>query len=182
MQRKPAATLAVSAAGLLAWLAFEGFSPKPYIPVPGDRPTIGHGSTFYADGRPVKLTDAAIGRFAARELAWGELESKYAKCVRKSLGMVPVTQGEFDAAADFAGQYGCAAWEASSMLRETLAGQYSTACLSYRKYKYISATTRLGDGWFQQGSRWRYDCSTPGNTVCRGVWERQLKRIDTCYA
>ncbi len=35
----------------------EGFSPDAYIPIPGDRPTIGYGSTFYKDGTPVRLGD-----------------------------------------------------------------------------------------------------------------------------
>ena len=32
----------------------EGFTSKPVIPVKGDRPTQGHGSTFKPDGSPVK--------------------------------------------------------------------------------------------------------------------------------
>lgn len=35
----------------------EAFRDSAYIPVAGDRPTIGFGSTFYSDGTPVKLGD-----------------------------------------------------------------------------------------------------------------------------
>jgi hypothetical protein len=28
--------------------------------------------------------------------------------------------------------------------------------------------------------RWRFDCSTPGNKVCRGVWTRQQARHAAC--
>ncbi|MFX9004232.1 lysozyme, partial [Acinetobacter baumannii] len=37
----------------------EGYTPKPIIPVKGDRPTIGNGTTFYPDGRAVTMNDPA---------------------------------------------------------------------------------------------------------------------------
>lgn len=38
---------------------FEGFRPVPYL-CPAGVPTIGYGNTFYADGRKVQMSDAAI--------------------------------------------------------------------------------------------------------------------------
>ena len=38
---------------------FEGFRAKPYL-CPAGIPTIGYGSTYYADGRKVTLQDEPI--------------------------------------------------------------------------------------------------------------------------
>lgn len=43
----------------------EGYTPKPIIPVKGDVPTIGHGTTVYPNGLRVKMNDPAIDRKTA---------------------------------------------------------------------------------------------------------------------
>jgi len=43
--RLKVASLALSAAALVGLAGYEGFRDKAYIPVPGDVPTIGFGST-----------------------------------------------------------------------------------------------------------------------------------------
>lgn len=40
----------------------EGYAPKPVIPVKGDVPTIGNGTTVYCDGKKVTLKDPAISK------------------------------------------------------------------------------------------------------------------------
>ena len=60
------ASLALSAAGLIALVSHEGFRDKAYIPVPGDRPTVGFGSTYNLDGTPVKMGDTATPQKALR--------------------------------------------------------------------------------------------------------------------
>lgn len=186
------AALAISAAAGSAWIAFEGDGPlvvrddgtvlhQPYIPTPGDVPTIGHGSTRYEDGTRVKLTDPPITRERARDLALGELDRTYAACVRRSLPNARMTQTEFDIAVDFAGQYGCATWAASSMRSHTAAGQYAQACESYKKYRLMTAGRRgPGPGLVLVGGVWKQDCSHPGNRTCSGVWARQLNRYQRC--
>ena len=52
-------TMKTSPQGLAIIKKFEGFRSKPYF-CPAGVPTIGYGSTYYADGKPVKLTDAPI--------------------------------------------------------------------------------------------------------------------------
>ena len=196
--RVAAAALSISAAAGAAWIASEGDGPKsvsksgevllhPYVPTQGDVPTIGHGSTHYEDGRRVSLADLPITRKRAVELALGELDRTYAQCVRSSLGQTLVNQTEFDKAADFSGQYGCTAWRGSSMLIETKAGNYPAACRAYLNYKFMTSVRREGPGWVDyqwdkagKPTRWRFDCSTPGNRVCGGVWARQLGRYNTC--
>lgn len=196
--RVAAAALSLSAAAGTAWIASEGDGPKsvsqsgevllhPYVPTQGDVPTIGHGSTRYEDGRRVTLADLPITRQRAVELALGELDRTYAQCVRNSLGQTLVNQTEFDKAADFAGQYGCGAWRGSSMLTKTKAGDYPGACRAYLGYKFMTSARRESAGWVpyqwrKSGVpvRWRFDCSTPGNKICAGVWTRQLERHNAC--
>ncbi len=184
--RVPAAGLGIGAAILASWIAAEGFSAAPIIPVRGDVPTIGHGATRYEDGTRVTMADPPITRERARDLAANLLEQQYGACVRDSLGDTLVQQVEFALAVDFAGQYGCGAWRGSSMLARMRAGDYVGACQAYLSYRFMTSTQALqGYSAYQwdaagRATRWRYDCSTPGNKVCRGVWTRQQARHAAC--
>lgn len=85
---------------------------------------------------------------------------------RDSLPGVKLTQGEYDVYIDFTGQYGIGNWRRSGMRRNLLAGEYRAACQSLLKYRYAAG----------------YDCSTPGNRRCSGVWTRQKERHAKCMA
>ena len=68
-----------------------------------------------------------------------------------------------------------------------LAGQFAPACQALLGYRFMTSPKREGPGWeaFQwdaagRPKRWRYDCSTPGNRICRGVWTRQQARHAAC--
>jgi GH24 family phage-related lysozyme (muramidase) len=174
--RTAVAVLTVSLAGVATWIASEGSSPAvpgpdgtvllaPHIPTKGDVPTIGHGSTRYEDGAKVKLTDTPITRERAIQLA-RNLMSEDEVRFRASLPGVKLHQEEYDLYIDFVGQYGIGRWRSSSMRRHLLAGNYTAACKALLLYKYSSG----------------YDCSTPGNRQCYGVWDRQLKRYNACMA
>ncbi|MFS4552092.1 glycoside hydrolase family protein [Comamonas resistens] len=165
-KRLPASALGLTAAILAAWIGAEGFTPGPVIPTKGDVPTIGHGSTKYEDGTRVTMADPPISRQRARELAVNLLNEEYVACVKRSLGDTLIHPVEFEKAVDFAGQYGCAKWVSSSMRRNYVEGNYRQACKSYLLYKFSAG----------------YDCSTPGNRRCGGVWTRQLKRYADCSA
>lgn len=171
---------------LAAWVGKEGFTPEPVIPVQGDVPTIGHGATYYEDGTQVAMDDPPISRARALELATWHLSSIYMRCVVEALGDVPVLPKEIEIATDFAGQYGCGAWRsnASSPLQSYKRLDYTSACSAYLSYKFMTADKRLGSGWepYKSGgkTRWRFDCSTPGNKVCRGVWTRSQERYNDC--
>ena len=104
-QRIAAALLTISAAGFAGWMASEGYSPVPYIPTKGDLPTVGHGSTRYEDGTPVKLTDPPITRERAEQLA-RNLMAKDEQLFRASIPGVKLFQAEYDLYLDFIGQYG----------------------------------------------------------------------------
>lgn len=167
-QRTLVAALAISSAGFAAWQASEGYSPTPYIPTAGDVLTIGHGSTRYEDGTPVKLTDPPITRERAEQLA-RNLMAKDEQLFRASIPGVKLYQDEYDLYLDFVGQYGIGNWRQSSMRRHLLAGEYRAACDALLKWR------------FQAGR----DCKLPQNwgpKGCRGVWTRQQERHAKCIA
>ncbi|WP_313570012.1 glycoside hydrolase family protein [Comamonas terrigena] len=163
-KRTPASALGLTAAILVAWIGHEGFTAAPTIPTKGDVATIGHGATHYEDGRRVTMADPPITRQRAGELAANLLQNTYLACVKRSLGDTPMHPVEFEQAVDFAGQYGCTNWWNSTMRAQYVAGNYGPACQAYLRYKFAAG----------------YDCSTPGNKRCMGVWTRQLARHAAC--
>ena len=156
--------LALSAAGLVGLVADEGYAPVAMIPTRGDVPTLGFGSTTHPDGRPVRLGDTTTPQKAlARTLIYLQADEDDMK---RTLGGVALHQAEYDVYIDWRYQYGATAWRNSSMLRELKVGDYPAACQALLRYKSSAG----------------FDCSTPGNKVCAGVWTRQLKRHAACMA
>jgi len=158
-----AALLTFSAVGLATWIASEGQTLKAVIPTRNDVPTIASGITNYEDGTPVKLTDPPITRQRAEALTRNVLSRDEVR-YRASIADVPLFQAEYDVYFDFHEQFGRGNWLRSSMRRELKARQYAAACRALLLYRYSGG----------------FDCSTPGNRVCSGVWSRQLKRYARC--
>lgn len=161
-QRIAVGLLTLSAAGFTGWKANEGFTDKAVIPTKGDVPTIGHGSTRYEDGTRVRMGDTITPQRA--DVLARNLLTQDEKAFAASLPGVKLHQAEFDLYMDFVGQYGMGTWRAGSPRRSLLAGDYVQACHNLLKYKYAAG----------------YDCSTPGNKRCWGVWQRQLDRHAKC--
>lgn len=111
---------------------FEGFSSKPYL-CPAGIPTIGYGSTYYADGRTVKLTDVAITEPQARKLLLFELMHTYAPGVIRqcpvlfSLAMQAGDWRKFNAIVDFAYNLGVGALQTSTLRRKINAQDWEGA-------------------------------------------------------
>lgn len=183
--RQAVAVLSLSAVGLIGLVAHEGYTDKAIIPAQGDRPTVGFGSTVHEDGSPVKPGDTTT---PVRALIKAQAHiSKEEAAFRSSLPGVALHQGEYDLYLDWVYQYGMGAWRTSPMRRELLAGNYKPACDALLDYRKLTSTRQEGPGWTvnrrdAQGkpTRWEFDCSTPGNKVCRGVWTRQLERHQKC--
>lgn len=156
-------TLTLSAAAFGGLVVNESYTDKAVIPTKNDRPTVGFGSTFNADGSAVKLGDRITPPQAVvRSLAHiAKDETGIKACVTGAL-----SQKEFDLLIDFSYQYGVAATCKSSIVRHYNAGNYAQACEAYTQYKYSGG----------------YDCSTPGNRICAGVYTRSLARRDACKA
>ena len=156
------AALSLSAAAFIGLATKENYVETATIPTKNDRPTHGFGSTFHADGRPVKLGEKTT---PLRALITAQAHiGREEKIFRASLPNVKLHQAEYDIYMDWVYQYGTGAWYKSSMRRELLAGDYTQACNAFLKYKYSGG----------------YDCSTPGNKRCAGVWKRQLERHKKC--
>lgn len=161
-QRVAVGMLTLSMAGFGAWKAGEGFTDHAVIPTKGDVPTLGHGSTRWEDGTAVKMTDTITPQRA--EILARNLNSQAEKQFAASLPGVKLYQDEFDIYMDFVGQYGIGTWLKGSPRRDLLAGNYAQACHDLLKYRFAAG----------------FDCSTPGNKRCWGVWTRQLERHAKC--
>lgn len=158
------AALSFSLAGFAGLAVHEHYVEDAMIPTKNDRPTVGLGSTFHEDGTPVKLGDKTTPVRAILKAAAhiGKEEEKF----RASLPGVELHQSEYDVYMDWVYQYGTGRWATSSMRRNLLAGDYVSACNALLLYKFSGG----------------YDCSTPGNKRCAGVWTRQLERHAKCMA
>lgn len=174
------AALTISAAGFAAWVQGEGDGPvavrddgvevhQPYVPMPGDVPTIGHGSTRYEDGRPVRLTDPPITRERAVALAHN-LQRQDERAFAGTLPGVALYQEEFDLYLDFVGQYGLGNWRKPMSPRTwLLRGDYPGACEALLNWRFQAGRDcRQSQNWGPKG--------------CKGVWTRQLERHKKCLA
>lgn len=162
LSRMHVAGLALSMAAFVGIVVSEGYTDRAIIPTKNDVPTLGHGSTVYEDGTRVKMGDR-ITPTRAIVLASNHL-SREEEVFRASLPGVLLHQGEYDLYMDWVYQFGTGAWRKSSMRRHLLAGEYRKACDALLLYRFSGG----------------FDCSTPGNKVCAGVWTRQLERHEKC--
>lgn len=111
--------------------SFEGFSAKPYL-CPAGIPTIGYGSTRYADGRPVTLNDPPITEQQAVEIMQVTLVT-YEDAVNRYVS-ASLNQGQFDALVDFAYNAGAQNLRTSTLLRKVNAGDYTGAAAEFGKW------------------------------------------------
>ena len=127
--------LALSAAGLVGIMQYEGYKSAAYIPVPGDVPTIGHGTTRYEDGSAVKLGDRVTPERA--QVLLRNDASTFERAVKRC-APVPMYPYEYDAFVSLAYNIGEDAFCKSSLARKLNAGDYAGACreiLRWDKFK-----------------------------------------------
>lgn len=152
----------LSAAGLIALVSQEGYTDKAVIPIPGDRPTMGFGSTFKEDGSPVKMGDtttpAKAMRMTMAHIAKDEIGLR--KCVTGE-----VSQAEYDVLLDFTYWRGVGGACRSDVVKKINAGDYAAACEAYLNLDSRRAAGR--------------DCKDPASR-CRGVWLRAQERHRKC--
>jgi lysozyme len=119
------AALSLSAAAFGGLVVKEGFTTHAIIPVPGDRPTVGFGSTFNDQGQPVRMGDTITAPQAVlRSLAHiAKDETAMKACVT-----APLTQGEYDAYVSLVYNIGSDAFCRSTLVRLLNAGNYQAAC------------------------------------------------------
>lgn len=151
--------LALSAAAFVGILTREGFTDRTVIPVPGDVPTIGFGTTG-----GVKMGDRTTPVKAAQRALSdaSQYEGALKHCVK-----VPLHQGEYDVYVDLSYNIGSHGFCNSTIVRRLNAKDYAGACEAILMWKY--------------GPR-KFDCSTPGNKVCFGLWKDRLRSYSQCKA
>ena len=154
--------LTLSAAAFIGLAVSEGYTERAIVPTQGDVPTVGFGSTVHEDGRRVQMGDRTTPVNALQK-AQAHISKEEAR-FRASLPGASLTQAEYDVYMDFVYQYGSGTWSASSMRRHLLAGQHRQACDALLRYRFAGG----------------FDCSTPGNRRCMGVWTRQQARHKAC--
>lgn len=124
--RTAIAALVLSAAGFVGILSHESYSPKAYIPVPGDVPTLGYGTT---QGVKLGQTITPTKAIQRAESDISKFEGAIKKCVK-----VPLYQYEYDAYMDLAYNIGTGAFCRSSIVKDLNTKNYSTACKDILKY------------------------------------------------
>jgi len=122
-----------SKAGLDLIKRFEGFKPAPYL-CPANKPTIGYGSCFYADGKAVTLKDKPITEAEASQLLADTL-GQYERAVSKAV-KVPIGQPMFDALVSFAYNVGAANMASSTLVRKLNAGDIKGAAAEFDRWVY----------------------------------------------
>lgn len=105
---------------------FEGFRSKPYL-CPAGVPTIGYGSTYYADGRKVTLDDPPVDQYQANDLLRYELQHTYAAgVVRMCPGLIAHPR-RFNAIVDFCYNLGVGRLQTSTLRRKINAQDWEAA-------------------------------------------------------
>lgn len=156
--RSTLAALALSAAGLVGIVSLEGYSERAIIPVPGDAPTNGFGST----GADIKLGDRTTPPQALAR-ALGDVQ-RFEKSLKQCV-TVPLAQYEYDAYVSLTYNVGDGAFCRSTLVRKLNAGDYAGACDEILRWRFF------------QGK----DCSLPMyQRLCGGLWARRQQEARLC--
>lgn len=118
--RRQLATISLSATALVALLLHEGYRENAYLPVAGDVPTIGFGTTS-----GVKLGDRTTPE-KALSVAMRDVE-RFEGAI-KSCVTVPLHQYEYDAYTSLAYNIGSNAFCRSTLVRLLNQEKYTEAC------------------------------------------------------
>lgn len=157
IDRKSLAALSLSAAALVGLVLQEGYSDRAIIPVKGDVPTLGFGTTG-----GVKLGDTTTPPKAlARALTdIQKFEGALKQCVT-----VPLHQHEYDAFVGFSYNIGSGAFCRSTLVKKLNAEDYPGACREILRWTYF------------QGK----NCAAPENArLCGGLATRRQGEYRQC--
>ena len=149
------AALALSAAGFVGLVGYEGYTSTAVVPIPGDVPTIGFGTT-----EGVKLGDTiTVPKALERSLTdIQKFEGAVKRCVK-----VPLHQHEYDAYVQLAYNIGDGAFCGSTLVRLLNEGRYLEACAQILRWRYAAGK----------------DCSARGNR-CYGLYLRRHSEYTLC--
>ena len=144
------AALSLSAAALVGLVVHEGYSDTPIIPVKGDKPTIGFGTTEGVKPGDKTTPPQALVR-ALQDIT--KYEGALKQCVR-----VPLHQYEYDAYISLAYNIGPTAFCGSTLVRKLNAQDYAGACAEILRWDKFQGQTLRGLTLRRQAE----------NRMCRG--------------
>ena len=121
MNRTLVASLTLSASALVGLAVHEGYRDTAYIPVKGDRPTLGFG-----DAQGVKPGDKTDPIRALIRLNYQA--DVFQQQMRQCIGDVPMYQHEWDAVISWAFNVGARAACGSTLVKKLQAFDYTGAC------------------------------------------------------
>lgn len=147
MNRRSISALSLSAVALVGLVMSEGYSDKAIIPIPGDVPTIGFGSTQGVKMGDTTTPTKALGR-ALQDVQ--KFEGAVRQCVT-----VPLHQYEYDAYIRLSYNIGGKAFCDSTLVRKLNDEDYSGACLEILRWdrsggKKIAGLTKRRQAEYQQ--------------------------------
>lgn len=154
--------LFLSALGFAGIAVDEGYTSKAIIPVAGDKPTYGLGSTERPDGKPVQAGDT-ITPPAAIQLAIRQAKVKEAaikRCIT-----APLAQYEYDAFVSLSYNVGETAFCGSRLVAKVNQQDYAGACAEILRWRFFKGK----------------DCSLVENQkLCGGIWTRRQGEAARC--
>jgi len=129
-KRSDIAAISLSASALVAIALHEGYRENAYLPLAGDKPTIGFGTTS-----GVKLGDRTSPEKALQDALKNinNFEGALKQCVK-----VPLTQGEYDAYISLSYNIGSGNFCSSTLVKKLNGQDYEGACqeiLRWDKFK-----------------------------------------------
>lgn len=154
--RVAVAALSLSAAAFVGILTREGYTEHAIIPVPGDVPTVGFGTTEGVTMQ-TRLPPVQAVQRALRDA------SKYEGAIKRCV-TAPLSQTEYDLYTDLSYNIGPTAFCNSTIVRRLNEQRYAEACERILDWKMFRG----------------FDCSTPGNRICAGLWTDRLRLHKQC--
>lgn len=153
--RTAIAALTLSAAALVGIVSHEGYTDKAVIPVKGDVPTIGFGTTG-----GVRLGDTTT---PPKALARALMDVQQFEGALKGCVKSPLHQHEYDAFLSLSYNIGPTAFCNSTLVKKLNAGDYAGACNEIRRWTYFNGR----------------DCARPGSG-CAGLAKRREAERAQC--
>lgn len=173
--RTAVAALALSAAGFVGIVTHEGYTDRAVIPVPGDVPTLGLGSTVHEDGSSVRMGETTTPpkaiRLSVAHIAKDETQ------LRKCFGDAKLYQNEWDAYVSLGYSIGFGGVCLSSIPAKVRAEQYEAACLTIGEFVCGPATeetrAKPGEKCYRKDKPLR---------VLRGLENRRKEEVALCLS
>lgn len=138
--------MSLSETGMALLNEFEGFKSKPYRDSVG-KPTIGWGTTYYPNGREVRMSDKPVTRTEAARIKKAVLNQDFSPAVNMmfadEIERGELTQNMFDALISLVYNIGVMGLKSSSIYRNIKAGRYPAAANSFLLYNKGRINGRL---------------------------------------